>query len=375
LQAKQDKHSPDGSDAAPVFAPIFVIEGDWTIYNVEALEKSITDWKKQHHGKALKVDPSGLAKLDTAGAWLIHKHLFDAQFTAKFTEHQQALLDFVPEKLPRAPHDAENYGVTAFFNHIGEKTVEYTKFAYDLLAFTGVVFARMGKNIFHPSRFRLPSIVRHIEETGLKAAPIISLLAFGISLVIFYQGATQLKKFGADIYTIDLTVISLLREMAALTTAIMVAGRSGSAFAAEIGVMKLRGEVDALQTMGIDPVEALVVPRLLALLVTLPLLTFLAVAVGLAGGGVMSLSMLDMSWPQYIDRIEKVATPTMFFIGMIKAPVLAFLISSVCTYQGMHVKGSAEDVGKLTTLAVVQSIFLVIMADAVFSIVFSNAGL
>jgi len=345
----------------------FALEGEWTIYNVEALEQAITK-----HGKSAKVDPSSLEKLDTAGAWLIKKHFSGAHFTAKFTEHQQALLDSIPSELPHRPRDEKK---PDFFSRIGEKTVLALRFAYDLIAFTGIVFTRLGKNFLHPSHFRLPSIVRHIEETGFKAVPIISLLGFGISLVIFYQGATQLKKFGADIYTIDLTVISLLREMAVLTTAIMVAGRSGSAFAAEIGVMKLRGEVDALRTMGIDPVEALVVPRLLALLITLPLLSFLAVVVGLAGGGMMSVTMLDFSLPQYIERVRDVATPTMFFIGMIKAPVMAFLISSVCTYQGMHVSGSAENVGKLTTLAVVQSIFLVIMADAIFSIIFSNAGL
>ncbi|MEZ0261821.1 MAG: ABC transporter permease [Alphaproteobacteria bacterium] len=348
----------------------FALEGEWTIYNIESLEKAIAAWKKRH--KDVKVDPSPLEKLDTSGAWLIKKHFFDATFTAKFTDHQQKLLDSIPEKLP---HRATDEKKPDFISRIGEKTVLSLRFGYDLIAFMGIVFTRLGRNIFQPSHFRLPSIVRHIEETGFKAVPIICLLAFGISMVIFYQGATQLKKFGADIYTIDLTVISLLREMAVLTTAIMVAGRSGSAFAAEIGVMKLRGEVDALRTMGIDPVEALVVPRLIALLITLPLLSFLAVVIGLAGGGFMSVTMLDFSLTQYIERVQDVATPTMFFIGMIKAPVMAFLVAGVCTYQGMHVSGSAENVGKLTTLAVVQSIFLVIMADALFSIVFSKAGL
>jgi phospholipid/cholesterol/gamma-HCH transport system permease protein len=224
-------------------------------------------------------------------------------------------------------------------------------------------------------RFRFPSIIRHMHETGVQALPIICLLALGISMVISYQGAVQLQKFGADIYTIDLTVISLLREMAVLTTAIMVAGRSGSAFAAEIGVMKMRGEVDALQTMGLNPIETLVVPRLLALLLTLPMLCFIADIVGLAGGGLISLIKLDISLPQYINRLQAIVTPTMFFIGMVKAPVFALLITAVCTYQGMNASGSAENVGKLTTLAVVQSIFLVIMADAVFSVIFSGVGI
>jgi phospholipid/cholesterol/gamma-HCH transport system permease protein len=196
-----------------------------------------------------------------------------------------------------------------------------------------------------------------------------------MSMVISYQAAIQLQKFGADIFTIDLMVISLLREMGVLVTAIMVAGRSGSAFAAEIGVMKLREEVDALRTIGMDPVEVLVLPRLIALIIVLPLLTLIADMVGLAGGGVMSVLLLDISLTQYIDRAQHVATYTMFYVGMIKAPVFAFLIAVIGTYQGMNVSGSAESVGRLTTVAVVQSIFLVIMTDGLFSIIFAIMGI
>jgi phospholipid/cholesterol/gamma-HCH transport system permease protein len=201
------------------------------------------------------------------------------------------------------------------------------------------------------------------------------LLAILISMVITYQGAVQLRKFGAVIFTIDLTVIALLREMGVLITAIMVAGRSGSAFAAEIGAMKIRDEINALQTMGLDPIEVLVVPRLIALVIVLPLLTFLADVIGLAGGGVMSLSLLNISFPQYFSRVEDVATTTMFFVGMVKAPVFAFAIAVIGCYQGLNVSGSAESVGKLTTLSVVQAIFVVIMADGLFSVAFSKAGI
>jgi phospholipid/cholesterol/gamma-HCH transport system permease protein len=167
----------------------------------------------------------------------------------------------------------------------------------------------------------------------------------------------------------------MLREMGVLVTAIMVAGRSGSAFAAEIGVMKIRDEVDAMRTIGLDPIETLVLPRIIALLITLPLLAFVADIIGLVGGALMSEFYLGIALPQYIDRVDMVATPVMFFIGMIKAPVFAFLIAIICTYQGLSVSGSAESVGKLTTLAVVQSIFMVIMADAAFSILFSKVGI
>jgi len=262
-----------------------------------------------------------------------------------------------------------------YIENIGRETIWALDFLYALFSFMGATFIRIAWNFGSPRRFRFPSIARHIHETGVRALPTICLMAFGVSMVISYQAAVQLKKFGAAIYTVDLTVISLLREMAVMTTAIMVAGRSGSAFAAEIGVMKMRSEVDALQTMGINPLEALVVPRLIALIITLPILGFIADIVGLLGGGLMSVSQLDISFLQYMDRVQSIATPTMFFIGMIKAPVFALLITVVCAYQGMSAKGSAEDVGKLTTLAVVQSIFLVIMSDAVFSVVFSKVGI
>jgi phospholipid/cholesterol/gamma-HCH transport system permease protein len=231
------------------------------------------------------------------------------------------------------------------------------------------------RNFAHPRHFRLPSIIRHIDQTGFRALPIVGLLAVMISMVVAYQGAVQLKKFGADIYTVDLTVISLLREMGALITAIMVAGRSGSAFAAEIGVMKLREEVNALRTMGLDPIEVLVLPRVIALVVALPLLTFLADVIGLAGGGIMSLSLLNISFHQYLIRVESVATLSTFFVGMIKAPVFAFVIAVIGCYQGLNVSGSAESIGRKTTFSVVQAIFIVIMVDAIFSVIFSKVGI
>jgi len=352
-----------------------VLKGAWTIKHVPELEKEIKSWKKTAEGKNPGIDPAALEELDTAGAWLIRKYFPAAHVTEPFKRQQQDLLDFVAKASDGKTEKAPRLEKKDFFYVTGEKTVAGLVFIYNLIAFIGVIFIRCEKNISSPAHFRLPAIARHIRETGFNALPIIGLLAFGISTVIFYQGATQLQKFGADIFTIDLTVISLLREMAVLTTAIMVAGRSGSAFAAEIGVMKLRGEVDALKTMGIDPVEALVLPRLLALLITLPLLSFFADIVGLLGGGLMSRMMLGISMSRYLDRVQHVATPTMFFIGMIKSPVMAFFITAICTYQGMNVSGSAESVGKLTTLAVVQSIFVVVMVDAIFSVVFSHLGM
>lgn len=265
--------------------------------------------------------------------------------------------------------------LAAPFDAVGRLVYGVCGYAYDILAFTGEAFARLARNLGSLKRLRFASIVRHVNETGLQAMPIIVLLSLGVTMVLFYQGASQLQKYGADLFTIDLTVVSLLREMGVLITAIMVAGRSGSAFASEIGVMKLRKEIDALRSMGVDPVEVLVVPRLLALLITLPLLTFVADMTGLIGGFFMAYWQLDISLAQYLHQLQGIITTDMFTIGMIKAPVFAFIIALVCTHQGMRVEESAEEVGHATTRAVVIAIFAVIMADALFSIAFSKAGL
>lgn len=348
-----------------------LLSGEWTVGNAAEIENDLNARSYTSNGASLVVDAGALKKLDTAGAWLLRKYFGKAD-VRNLSDRQKAMLEFLPDKRSPPPAAAERGGIVQFFVRIGKAAGWATDFGYAIFSFLGSVFIRLARNLRHPHHFRIPSIVRHMHETGVQALPIIGLLAFGISMVISYQGAVQLRKFGADIYTVDLTVISLLREMAVLVTAIMVAGRSGSAFAAEIGVMKMRGEVDALRTMGIDPLEALVVPRLLALFITLPALAFFADLVGLLGGAVMSAVQLHISLPQYIDRVQGIATWQMFFVGMVKAPIFALLITGICTYQGMSATGSAENVGKLTTLAVVQSIFLVIMTDALFSIIFSR---
>jgi phospholipid/cholesterol/gamma-HCH transport system permease protein len=271
------------------------------------------------------------------------------------------------------PVERKPSALVASFRFIGEKTVR-TLISRGTSLPSSDASRSASSNLLHPRHFRPASIVRQSGNRD-RALPIIGLLGVLMTMVITYQGAIQLRRFGADIYTIDLTVISLLREMAVLITAIMVAGRSGSAFAAEIGVMNLRDEVSALRTMGLDPIEVLVLPRVIALVITLPLLTFLADVIGLLGGGLMSLSLLNISLQQYFERVAYVATPTMFYIGMIKAPVFAFIIAVIGCYQGLNVSGSAESVGKKTTLAVVQAIFVVILADGLFSIAFSEADI
>jgi phospholipid/cholesterol/gamma-HCH transport system permease protein len=353
-----------------------VLEGEWTVRNAGSIERAIEHTQLELDRGSSEVIAKGIEKLDTSGALLLKKLLPEKRLPHNLTETQRALLEFLPAFSEYKPQDEkERPAIAGFFIGIGESTSAGLHFLRGLFVFIGRIFARLAWNFLHPRHFRLPSIVRHIQETGIQALPIIGLLAVLISMVITYQGSIQLRKFGADIYTIDLTVISLLREMGVLVTAIMVAGRSGSAFAAEIGVMKLREEVSALKTMGLDPIEVLVLPRVLALIITLPLLTFLADFIGLAGGGIMSFFLLNASPHQYLARVQDVADVTTFFVGMIKAPVFAVLIAVIGCYQGLNVSGSAESIGRMTTLSVVQAIFLVIMADAFFSIVFLKVGI
>ncbi len=260
---------------------------------------------------------------------------------------------------------AESVGRTVF--DVGDE-------ARGLVGFLGLIVTRFGRLIRHPSRLRTTSIVFHAEQTGLNAVPIVCLLSFLVGIVIAYQGAVQLRQFGADLFVVNLIGISVLRELGILVTAIILAGRSGSAFTAQIGTMKVNQEVDAMGTIGLDPVEALVVPRLIALLITFPLLTFLANIAGIGGGALMAYVILDIDLGTFIRQFQSDVAIGHLWAGLVKAPVFAFTIAMVGCYQGLRVTGSAESVGILTTKSVVQSIFLVIVLDAVFSIVLSDWG-
>jgi phospholipid/cholesterol/gamma-HCH transport system permease protein len=356
------------------------LRGAWTVFEADVIRAVLRRHKKDLQGMtaaspALRVDLTDTSAIDTVGAWLIRHYVGADTSQWTMTERQERLLAFLPATPPRRPAREDKSLLADSLRTLGERASAIAAFLYGIVAFMGLVFCRLFANLIRPAQLRPAAITRHIFETGIAALPIIGLLAFLMSMVVSYQGALQLQKFGADIFTIDLTVISMLREMAPLVTAIMVAGRSGSAFAAEIGVMRLRKETDALEAMGLDPVGLLVIPRLLALMLTLPLLTFFADIVGIGGGALMSWSLLDIGLGQYIARVSEVATPMMYIVGMIKAPVFAFVISVICTYHGMNVTGSAESVGKVTTIAVVQSIFMVILVDAAFSILFAELGI
>ena len=238
------------------------------------------------------------------------------------------------------------------------------------LAFGGHIAVTAAGALRAPRRLRPISIARHIYETGITAIPIVALIAFLISVIVAYMSAQQLARFGAELFVVDLVTIGVLRELGVLLTAIIVAGRSGSAFAAEIGSMQLNEEVDALRAIGIEPIEVLVLPRIIALTVALPLLTVIADAVGLTGGALLSKYLLDIPLPQYLIRMNEAIAPTTFWVGVMKAPVLGVLIGIAGTYRGMQVRGSSRELGRLTTVAVVQAIFMVLLADALFAMLF-----
>lgn len=287
-----------------------------------------------------------------------------------FAASRLTLKDFRAE-LRELPVDAE----VATLTFIGRHAVTLWRDMVGALAFLGRLSATALGALSRPRGLRPISIARHVYDTGITAIPIVALIAFLISVIIAYMSAQQLRGFGAEIFVVDLVTIGVLRELGVLLTAIIVAGRSGSAFAAEIGSMKLNEEIDALQATGVDPFEALVLPRVLGLVISLPLLTVVADLIGLVGGAVLCASLLHMPLDQYVNRVSQAISASTFWVGIVKAPVFAVLIAMAGTHRGMQVRGSSRELGRLTTVAVVQAIFLVILADALFAVLFMEIGI
>lgn len=342
--------------------------GTWTLENVAAIADEIASGRETCDTVNAAID-----RLDTAGAALLHG--LSSKINGLQPE-QQALLNLIVDNDPDdKEHTPQPNAIARFLIHVGRTTVTLWNDILALVTFTGETTVTLLRVLLNPKRLRLSSIARHIRETGLAAVPIVALIAFLISVVLAYQGANQLRRFGAEIFTINMVAVSVLREMGVLLTAIMIAGRSGSAFTAEIGVMKVNEEVDAMRIIGVNPFEILVLPRLLALIITLPLLAFIADLMGLAGGGLISYSLMQIGYDQYLDRFRDAVSMSDFWVGMVKAPVFAFFIAIVGCMRGMQVSGSAESIGRLTTISVVQSIFLVLLLDALFSILFTKLGI
>src|SRR5437667_2043537 len=350
------------------------LTGTLDIRTMAEAERALKHWPKKQKSRAL--DLSKLGELDTPGAlFLCGLRDKGVALTGIRAEHK-ALLDLIGglELKPLAkPKSVPTWRQGII--ELGKGADEAWRDTVDIITFIGRAVSFLGYALTHQRALRLPSISRQIRETGINALPIVGLMAVMISVVIGYQGVAQLRQYGGEEFTIDLVAVSMLREMGVLITAIMVAGRSGSAFTAEIGVMKARQEIDALEVMGLAPLHMLVVPRLIALVITLPLLTFFADVMGIIGGAMISQWLLHVAPLQYLDRVHHAVDTSDLFVGLVKAPVFAFFIATIGCMHGLRVKGSAENGGRETTRAVVKAIFLVIVLDALFSVFFERVGL
>lgn len=354
--------------------------GDWTLEHAAKLEGELGA-ARPGHSEAVLFDLSNLAQLDTSGAWLIARLGRGLEAAGARVETRAgdpdlaALLQRVAETRDVLPTPPRRRNLSDKLAELGAGVENILVETRDLVAFLGALVLALGRLSLTPWKLRWNAIFSHLEQTGLNALPIVGLINLLVGVVLAFQGADQLARFNAQTLTINMLGLSVLREMAVLLTAIVVAGRSGSAFTAQIGTMQVNEEVDALRTIGLDPMDVLVVPRVIALVIALPLLTFFADMMALMGGGLMCVVLLDITFQQYLSLLNQAIAISHFWVGMSKAPVFAILIALVGCFEGLRVSGSAESVGRLTTRSVVEAIFLVIIVDAMFSIMFSYLGI
>ncbi|NII56444.1 ABC transporter permease [Luteibacter sp. SG786] len=347
------------------------LAGDWTLPHYPALQQRATELAGSIDA-AVTLDISRLGALDTSGAFVIAELLGSARTQALAQDEalppaRRALLKTVGDAIDtyctgvKRRRDA---GFVVTLERIGRAMHGFWRQTAKLLAFIGITLQGFAATVWRPHRWRVTSLVSHIEQTGLDAVPILALLSFMVGCVVAFLGSTALASYGATVFTVDLIGFAFLREFGVLLTAILLAGRTASAFTAQIGSMKAREEIDAIRTLGLDPVELLVLPRVLALLIALPMLTFIAMISGVVGGAVVCMAVLKMSPSMFLTMFQADMSLTQFLVGMAKAPVFAFMIAVIGCMEGFKVAGSAQSVGEHTTSAVVQSIFVVILLDA-----------
>lgn len=358
-----------------------VLGGEWVVAEAARMDKALHALKYGNVAEVV-IDGTAITLLDSAGAWLIlrTKREFESRHVAVrdviLPEHFRSLFERLEaEALAPEVVRAHHFTIEGYLERIGRSTVQVVRQTYDLVGFLGRISIETWEAITSPRReLPFPAFIQQIEETGLTALPIVGMLAFLLGVVLTYQGADQLKRFGAQVYTIDFLGIGFLRELGGLVTAIIIAGRSGSAFTAQIGTMRVNEETDAMQTIGLNIAEILVLPRVLGLMVALPLLTFYADIVGLIGGMVMTYFDLGITFPAFMRELESAITLKTLLVGLVKAPVFAFVIALVGCFEGLRVERNAASVGRLTTRSVVEAIFLIIALDAGFSVLFSVIG-
>lgn len=357
------------------------IRGDWTLADYQALKQLVEEYSGQQW-EAEHIDLTELGRVDTAGASLLVALLGPetlstlAKHDNNLPQEQTALLRAVADAMKEkpAPEPKGLSPVSQFLTETGQTVEAIWHLLYLLAGFVGQIIATLFTILPRPSRWRVTPFVAAVQNTGLNALPIVALLTFLVGAVVAFLGATVLSDFGATIYTVNLVAFSFLREFGVLLAAILLAGRTASAFTAQIGSMKVNEELDAIRTLGLDPVELLVIPRVLAMMVSLPILTFIGMLAGLIGGGMVCAIALDISPAQFMAIVERDIALKHFLVGMSKAPIFAFLIAAVGCLEGFKVGGSAQSVGVHTTSSVVQSIFMVILLDAVAALFFMEMG-
>ncbi len=379
MEDRSPHRDPSHPDIRVENGKTLIASGAWTAERLAELDRRLPG-SLRPGGAALVLEAAAIASMDSAGAWLLLR-------TVKALERGGARVEVVglrPEFADLAKMVSAGAGGTEAaarrplpgrLERVGRATWGGLRSAAEALSFIGENASVAVRALARPGRIRWRELLAALQAGGFNALPITGLLSFLMGIVIAYQAAAQLRTFGADIFIVDLIGISVLREIAPLVTAIIVAGRSGSAYTAEIGTMRVTEELDALRTLGIPPTEMLVLPKTLALIVALPLLTVYADLMGVLGGMIMALTQLDLSAVEFVNRFRDAVAPRHYLIGLGKAPVFAVVIALVGCYQGFRVRGGADAVGRHATISVVQSIFLVIVFDAFFSVAFNWAGL
>ncbi|MDT8388154.1 MAG: ABC transporter permease [Thiogranum sp.] len=349
--------------------------GDWTLVNAEHLNRIIESWEPS----VAALDASGISRLDASGALLLDRLVRRRALKSDQLRLQPKWREMF-ETIHRNcddQHQSAEPGEPQWkqvLERIGRSTAEVAISTGQLAGFLGITVHRLIRLLRHPSRLKLTATVYHMEQTGLNAAPLLILLSTLVGAVVAFLGATVLRDFGAELFVIDLITFAFVREFGVLLTAILLAGRTASAFCAQIGMMKAREEIDAIRTLGLDEIELLVLPRLVALLIMLPLLAFIATLAGLFGGFSVAALSLDINATLFIDRVEQTLTLKHYLVGMIKAPLFAAVIALIGCLEGMRVTGSAQSVGERTTIAVVRSLTMVIVIDAIAAIYFTEIG-
>jgi phospholipid/cholesterol/gamma-HCH transport system permease protein len=357
--------------------------GSWTAANADRLERLVEGaGREAGSARSIVIDVASIEQLDTLGAWLLERLARSSKRDGKDTHftglkaHYRGLIDEMQRvNLQPQPSSASQSRALMALDKVGRSTLDLMSDVIEFVQLLGALSAAIARILAHPRRFRFTSAVYHLFRVGWQAVPIMALITFLIGGIIAQQGFFHFRKFGADSYVVDMVGILVAREIGVLIVSIMSAGRSGAAYTAELGSMKMREEIDALRTMGFDPVEILILPRITALVCALPILAFLGVLAALYGGGLVAWFYGGMSPAVYLARLQEAISITHFKVGMIKAPFMALAIGIVACGEGLKVKGSAESLGTQTTTSVVKSIFLVIVLDGLFAVFFASIGM